>query len=295
LSKWKVSIGITFLLVALICAILAAFVTKAAKARYNTEHIVFAMNDPEGDDYGPGTYKYPISSIFDPKKGHFDLLKFSLSSQRNTYHFDMTFPVVTNPWGAAEGFSQTMIQIYIVDDPDKGRIETFREGANIIFDPQSPWRYLIKVVSFNKSSVYWDSDFEGADGRYTGVRASLQPDKKTVRVSVPKPLLPGDPYEWRFYVLIGSQDGMGPDNFRVVNAEIGQWTFGGGTDTDYDPNVIDILAPKGRQEKMLGSYNPAERLQAIVEPVGPARIKLTREEKFLDRIIAVLQKMKVKL
>lgn len=273
----------------------ALFLYKAAQLHYNKEQAIFAMNDPKGDDHGPGIYQYPIDSIFDPKKDHFDLNRFSFSSQRNNYYFDITFPLVTNPWGASEGFSHTIVHIYISDDPDTGRIEPFKPGANVIFDPSNPWRYLIKVVSFNNAAVYRASDFAGAAGQKTGVSAKLKPDGKTIRVIVSKQLLPGEPYKWKYYVLVGSQDGLGPDNFRVVRAKVGQYNFGGGTDTDYSPNVIDLLAAPKEQEKMLSSYSVTQRIQAVIRPVGPSDISQSAWEEFLDKIIIVLHKLKVKL
>jgi len=273
----------------------AAFTAGQAKERFNRERVIFAMEDPAGDDYGPGTYEYPTDSIFDPKKEHFDLHEFSVSTLRNTYYFDLLFPRVTNPWGASEGFSHAMVQVYISDDPDRGRIETFREGANVIFDPRHPWQYFIKVVSFNKTAVYYADDYEGAEGRDSGVTARLQPDGSTVRVTIPKALLPGDPSNWQYYVLVGSQDGLGPDNFRKVNTTANRWVFGGGTDTDYDPNVIDLLASRGKQKKLLGSYDASRRQLAVIEPVGPSKIAPTRWENILDKVIVFLQKMKVKL
>lgn len=285
--------GITLLLFVLVVCTALVLIFNMAKDRYNREQAVFAMNDPKGDDYGPGTYKYPIDSIFDPKKEHFDLVKFSLSAERNNYYFDMTFPRVTNPWGSPEGFSHTMVQIYISDDTGTGRIEPFKAGSNVLFDLSNPWRYLIKVVSFNKTAIYWSSDYDGFEGRSEGVAAGLRPDKKTIRVTVPKSLLPGDPYQWKYYVLVGSQDGSGPDNFRVVKAATGQYNFGGGTDTDYSPNVIDMLAPAGEQEAMLGSYSVSGRKQAVVKPVGPSTVNTSKWDAFLDKVIQFLQKMKV--
>ena len=273
----------------------AFFTAQQAKERYNRERVIFAMNDPAGDDYGPGTYEYPIDSIFDPQKEHFDLREFSVTALRNVYYFNLKFPRVSNPWGASEGFSQTMVQIYISGDPDRGRIEPFRKGANVIFDLSHPWQYFIKVVSFNKTSVYHADDYKGAEGRDKGIEARLQPDGKTVRVSVPKTLLPGDPYKWRYYVIIGAQDGLGPDNFRPVNSEVSRWAFGGGTDTDYDPNIIDILAPPGKQKQMLGSFDITRRIQAVIEPVGPSKKTPSQWENTLDKMTVFLQKMKVKL
>lgn len=287
--------GTTMLLIILLGLAVMMMVWVMAKDQFNTERVIFQMDDPKGDDYGPGGYVYPNDSIFDPKKEHFDLHRFSFSALRNNYYFDMEFPRITNPWGAPEGYSQTMIQIYLADDTGNGRIEPFKEGANVIFDPQNPWKYLIKVVSFNKTSVFWTSDYEGAGGRNKGVVAEVPPGKQAIQVKVPKSLLPGDPYKWRFYVLVGSQDGMGPDNFRPVKAVVGQWYLGGGTDTEYNPNIIDLLAPYGEQERMLGSYNVSERVQAIVEPVGPSTVVPGQGEIVLDKVIEIVQKYKIKI
>lgn len=292
MAKTRISVVTVILIVLLLSLTAAIFTVKAAKEYYNREKLIFAMDDPKGDDHGPGSYKYPIDSIFDPKKDHFDLRRFSFYAYRNNYYFDMNFPLVTNPWGAGEGFSHTIIELYISADPDSGRIEPFREGANVLFASGSPWKYLIKVVSFNKTAVYWDSDFEGAEGRSKGVRAGLRPDNKTIRVTVPKQYLPGDPTQWKYYVLVGSQSGNGPDNFRPVRPAVGQWNFGGGTDTAYSPNVIDILAPPGRQEKMLSSFSVAKRRQAVIEPVGPTKVRFGVLENFLGKSAEIVQKLR---
>jgi len=288
LTKERIQVVALVISFMLLFLVVGAYYTDVARDYYNGEQLIFSMDDLKGDDYGPGTYKYPIDSIFDPKKEHFDLRRFSFFSHRNNYDFDMTFPRVTNPWGAAEGFSHTIIQIYISTDSDSGRVEPFREGANVLFDAENPWKYLIKVVSFNQTAVYWDSDFEGAEGRRDGVRAVLKQDKKTIRVTVPKSLLPGEPADWKYYVLVGSQSGDGPDNFRPVRAKIGQWQFGGGTDTSYSPNVIDILAPAGKQQKMLGSFSVSRRMQAVIAPVGPTQLRPSKWEKILGKAAEIL-------
>ena len=58
----------------------------------------------------------------------------------------------------------------------------------------------------------------------------------------------GDPSQWGYQVLVQSNEGF-PDGkdllTRKVNEYEGQHRFGGGTDTDCDPHVIDILAGNG--------------------------------------------------
>lgn len=289
---------ISFILISGILSVVGFLLLKLAVNQYQAEQVIFEMADPAGDDRGPGKYKYPTGSIFDPKKGHFDLTKFTFLRREKDYLFDMEMGRVTNPWGAPEGFSHPTVQIYISTDPESGKIETFREGAYVNFSPLYPWRYLVKVVSFNRSTVFTSTDFAASEGQTEGIKAFVAPDKKTIRVRVPQRYLPGDPENWMFYVLVGSQEGQGPDNFRRVMAQPGQYNFGGGTDTDYDPNVIDLLAPadgEHTQQAMLGGYSVADRKLAVIFPVGPTGFTPSLWESVLDRIAGVAVKVGVKL
>lgn len=281
-----------------ILSVIGLILFKLAARQYHTERLIFEMNDPAGDDRGPGIYKYPVDSIFDPKKGHFDLTKFTFSRLERDYLFDIQMGRITNPWGAPEGFSHPTVQIYISTDSDTGKIETFREGAFVSFSPRRPWSYLVKVVSFNNTAVFTSADYAASEGRSEGIKTFVMPDKKTIRVKVPQKYMAGAPENWMFYVLIGSQEGQGPDNFRPVMARTGQWTFGGGTDTDYDPNVIDILATaKGEhtQQAMLGSYDVSKKRLAVIYPVGPTGYSPSLWETFLDQVASLAKKAGVKL
>ncbi len=267
--------------------IIASVLYYQAERRFNSEKIIFSMNDPKGDDYGPGTFKYPWAAIFDPKKEHLDLVKFRMSEVGNKYCFDMVFPRVTNPWGAPEGFSHPITEIYLADGTLSGRSEPLRKGSNVLFNHERPWQYMVKVVSFNGTAVYSAGDHEEAEGKREGITTRLMSDKKTIRASIPKALLPGDPGRWYFYVIVGSQDGSGPDNFRIVNASPTQWNFGGGTDTDFDPNVIDLLAAKGEQERVLSSYWVDSRSLAVISPVKGVPPENSFWENFLDYLIDI--------
>ena len=43
------------------------------------EKVVFEMQDPIGDDCGPGNYTYPTNIAFSPGKSHYDLVNFKVS------------------------------------------------------------------------------------------------------------------------------------------------------------------------------------------------------------------------
>ena len=106
--------------------------------------VAFEMNDPIGDDYGPGTYTYPTHKAFLP--GLFDLTSFRVSYDVEYVYFDNTFREVTNTWNAPEGFSHQLINIYIDTTKGAGRTDTIRKGAMVAFDKRYGWDILIKAL-----------------------------------------------------------------------------------------------------------------------------------------------------
>jgi len=250
---------------ALVGAGLGGFVGRAALAE---PLVVLEMDDPVGDDYGPGTYVYPTHKAFVP--GLFDLTHFKVSHDAEYVYFDATFREVTNPWNAPEGFSHQLINIYIDTTPGAGRTDTIRKGALVAFERKHAWDLVIKALGWGGCRVFTAQDTAEARGISEGLSASVLPDGKTVRIAVPKAII-GEPGKgWGYYVLVGSQDAFGDDDFRPVMEEAGSWTFGGGTDLDIDPNVIDMLAPargRGSQERLLGSYDVQKGTLAVLTPV----------------------------
>lgn len=240
----------------------------------NRRNAVFFMRDPLNDDKGPGQYFYPIDHAFDPGNKILDLTKYEVDDIGDNYIFNMSFGLINNVWGAPEGFSQQLIEIYIAnpDEKNKGRIDTLKDGAFVTFDADHPWNYMIKVLSWGNTSLYTDQDNMDSYGKRDGITSKVLPDNHTIQVAIPKKYLPANPEDWYYYVLVGGQDGFGPDNFRSVVARHDSWKFVGGSDSDYDPNVIDMLdTGKGNraQYKMLSKYNTLKGQYAVISPVGP--------------------------
>ncbi|MDA8226988.1 MAG: hypothetical protein M0T74_04675 [Desulfitobacterium hafniense] len=253
------------------------------------EAVLFEMEDPSGDDFGPGTYRYPTGAIFAPQKGLLDLIKFKVTADNKFYYFDTTMARISNPWGAPEGFSHPIINIYIDAYPNEGKTETFREGAYVDFDLDHGWEYFIKVTGWKKTALYGYKDLTGAPGLKKDIETRLLEDGKTIRVKVPQAYL-ANPENWYYYVLVGSLDGAGPDNFRPVMAQTSLWQLGGGTNTNYDPNVIDLLAPeKGAktQQAQLGSYSLKNGTLAVISPVAAEPQQLAGALKKLGKLARI--------
>ncbi len=213
---------------------------------------VLAIKDPEGDEHGPGTYTYPKDNAFAPFRGLFDLLGMRVLDGGATWTFVFTFKEMTNPWGAPAGFSHQLLNVYL-DFKEGGRTDTFAKGAKVAFDPGHPWDLFLKVAGWPQYGQRVGFP-EGADTAEGVVVGSNPADKEVIVQLDKKHFNPAPGQRVCFYVLVGSQDGYGPDHFRPVGREAGQWNLGGAQNEDA-PLVVDYLWPeKGVQEAMLSRY-----------------------------------------
>lgn len=229
----------------------------------------FQLADPRGDDYGPGTYIYPKNRAFEPYRGLFDLLSLAVTNEAGAVRFDLTLADLRNPWVAPEGFSHQLIEVYICRRGRAGWVEPPVPGSFVKFSPDYPADIKLKAAPWDSSELL----LPGPDGQ--PVKHQLQAGlagRRTIRITVPLRLIGPATASWRYYVLVGSYDGFGEDNFRPVAAKPGEWHFGGGRDDAAEPQVIDILAPeRGRysQERQLSGFDPAKKHLAMLMPVGP--------------------------
>ena len=265
----KAVLGITAVIIAVV-ALVGLWTETASSGPI----VAFEMNDPIGDDYGPGTYTYPTHKAFLP--GLFDLASFRVSYDVEYVYFDATFREVTNTWNAPEGFSHQLKNIYIDTTKGAGMTVTIRKGAMVAFDMRYGWDILIKALGWGGCRAFTSNDGEESKGISDGLEAGVLPDGKTVRVKVPLPIIGQPEASWGYYVLICSQDAFGYDDFRPVMEEASSWTFGGVSNLEFNPNVIDMLAPEGgefSQERLLGSYDADKGGLAVLVPVsfGTAR------------------------
>ena len=206
------------------------------------ETTVFHMNDPVGDDRGPGGYRYPSHHTFVP--GLFDLTSFAVRTDGEHVHFDLTFGAVVNPWDAPEGFYHQLIDIYIDTTPGEGRTEPLRPGPRVRFDPAHAWDVRVRAAPFGGTRLHRAGDAPDAPGLARGLAAQVLKDGRTIRVAVPAAAIGMPRRSWRYYVLVGGFDAFGDDGYRAVGPEPTEWRFGGGDPANAGPQVIDILAPR---------------------------------------------------
>jgi carbohydrate-binding DOMON domain-containing protein len=228
-------------------AVTAALCTTVAAA----QEVVF--KDPVGDDDGPGKYVYPTDPVY--KKGSFDLTELKVTEKDGK----VTFAVSVNsdledPWSmpAPANFSVQMAIIHV--QTGKGGFTKGIPGTNVVFAPEDAWNKVVILSPQPAGRVRAEAKQKAKD-LLAGIVA---PDEvtgkgRTISGTVDKKLLgEGDITKWGYQVLMQSNEGF-PDKTdlltRKVNEFEGQHRFGGGTDFDCDPHVMDVLAGKGVGDK----------------------------------------------
>ena len=224
---------------------------------------IWAMDDPKGDDFGPGTYVYPLNKVFAEAPGLFDLIRYAVYDAGDAWQLAFDFPALPNPWNGPHGFSHPILFVYL-DVKEGGRTDVHEEGkaAQVAFDPAHPWDYVLKIAGWPGYGRHlWTAAGEGP----FLVDVASDPKRGRVIVTVPKKLVP-EIRGWH-YVLVGSQDGYGPNHIRPIGRAPGEWTGGGCPDPMWAPQLYDVLAPTVEaQIQMLSSYVPGKSY-AVILPV----------------------------
>ena len=231
--------------------------------------VFFQMQDPIGDEHGPGNYQYPSNIAFRPYQGLFDIQEFKVWSERpGLVYFDTTFGKITNPWMAPEGFIHQNLRIFIDSVPKHGLTNLPQRGAKVSFNPKNAWDLCLKVVGWGNSRFL---TVENDGLKNYPLQTELLGDGRTIRATLPESSIGKPTKSWRYYVMVGSYDGFGEDFFRKVATTPGEWVIGGGADQLIEPRLLDILAPvKGpfNQMKQLRSFDPKTGKFAELNPVG---------------------------
>jgi len=213
---------------------------------------VLTVNDPAGDDKGPGTYTYPTDGVF--KKGVFDLKSFQVGYDKYSWVFriEMNGPV-ENPWGAQNGLAIQLVDIYI--NTGTGAVTSMRNGRNT--NVEGGWDVALSLAGWNYG--FFTADAPETISKTVPVSIITDPGNQRITAKIPLNALSGDPTQWAYAVVVLSNDGYGINGVRDVKPATEQWAIGG---ADANPNhtrILDYLWPEGAsptQEEMLSTYAP---------------------------------------
>ncbi len=237
--------------------------------------VLLELVDEEGDDFGPGTYTYPLNEVF--KKGVFDLLGVTLRRDEKNLEFDLKFKDLGgNPWGGPYGFCLQVAQIYV--DSKLGGITQpiFPDVPRIRIDEKTPYDFALQA------GPGWSTELTNklvfADGKEVidQMKITCNQAKGLINILVPRNLI--DPhweegYPLKLNVVVGSWDGYGINGWRNVGVKEEEYMFGGADApavvAGVSPLVLDILVPEDRkQETILKGYDPAKVTFAAIPLVG---------------------------
>src|SRR5262249_27914070 len=231
----------------------------------------FTMSDPTGDDNGPGTYKYPTDAVYKP--GSFDITEFQVVPGGSTTEFRVKVnSKIEDPWDSqawgGNGFSVQMAFIHIDTDHKAGSgVTDGLPGTNVRFADDEAWDRVVSVSPQGATRVNSEVDLKCPQWKSRIIVPRVtRASGRTLIAVVDNDKLGGAPQEsWGYQVLMQSNEGF-PDKkdllTRKVNEFEGQHRFGGGTDYDNDPHVMDILVPPDgdpakKQHEILSKYNKA--------------------------------------
>ena len=231
--------------------------------------VVFEIEDPEGDDHGPGAYIYPSDTVFGP--GVYDLTTFRVEDEEQYLKFTVELAgTIQNSWDSPINLSVQTIDIYLDIDPGAATgARNLLEGRNAAMPAEHGWEYALWVEGWNQKVLVPADPGDPASppvelsGAPLRVRVDL--DGGTVTIRLPKEILPDgvDPAALGYTAVVLGQEGFpsaGVRRVRDVSQEPGQWVFGGAPQDVNHTRIIDMAVPLGvspTQQELLSTYEAA--------------------------------------
>lgn len=205
------------------------------------------FRDPKGDDVGPGLYTYPTDAAY--TKGSFDLLAVRAFAEGDDVVFELEVAAkLEDPWRTGAGFALQHAVVFLDLDGDatNGQLEGL-PGQNVAFAKDHGWDRAVLITPQGAERMQKELDTKaGALGKSVVVPKRIKGAGRVIKAVVPRAqLAKSDLRTWRFQVTLGGQDGF-PSSKSVLVKPVqelaGPHRFGGGSDFDCDPNVLDTLA-----------------------------------------------------
>ncbi len=226
--------------------------------------VVLEVDDPSGDDHGPGSYTYPQDVVF--SSGNFDILNFRVGYDDDNiiFNFTMRGPV-DNPWDSASGLSVQSFDIYI--DQGEGGSRAMLPGRNLALEEAFAWEYAITAEGWTSGVfVPGEGDAPQQIAEASQLFLLADPGQQRVTIRVPKSILGDNPEAWNYAAVVLGQEGFpagGVMRVRDVQQRAEQWRFGGApAGSTNHTRVIDLVWPEeGQQESWLSAFTVTDRPQ----------------------------------
>lgn len=270
----------------------AVLATSAAPGGSASAAYRVTLEDPAGDDRGPGTYVPPSGSFYG--RGTFDLRSFEVRVEGRFVVFEVGFGEhIRRPHQVRRTHARTIdldngiylqnVDIYIDIDgsPLTGTSEAI-PGRNVVIDPTARWD---KAVLITPQPALARTIMDGwKHGHLVHAPASCQSLGPKVTCRVPTAELGQPAKHWGYVVMVSGA--IWEETFDAAGRLLGEHAknvltmpvmtvpedqiFGGGDLHGLDPWVVDIITPPGvSQSRILTSFDVKAKTLARVPMVYP--------------------------
>jgi carbohydrate-binding DOMON domain-containing protein len=224
---------------------------------------VLVVEDPEHDDYGPGSYTYPTDGVFEEQVCDGRQFVAGYDDKNIVFSFTMYGPV-HNPWNSPSNLSVQTFDVYIdVDGLAGSGRRLLLPGRNAAVRAEDAWDYAVWIEGWMPTVFKADEN-----GNFvpltTPIKLIVDPPARKVTARIPKSAFgDGDPKDWGYLAVVLSQEGYpaaGVMRVRDVKTQSEQWRFGGAPDDTNHTRIIDSYLPANAsptQGEMLAAYPPS--------------------------------------
>jgi alpha-amylase/alpha-mannosidase (GH57 family) len=239
--------------------------------------VILQVDDPVGDDYGPGTYTYPEDAVF--QESVYDAVSFEVGYDHENLVLTFRFAAeIENPWGSPIGLSLQTMDVYIDKDPGQGSgARLLLPGRNAALMAGYGWEYVVWAEGWNSQVLQANPDTlipTPYSEATSAMRIMVDPAQNAVVIRVPLSFLgEGNPEDWAYAAVVLGQEGYpseGVWRVRDVEPNAAQWRFGGApANSRNHTRIIDLILPVD------GDYDQAAVLsdflvsQAPIDSLGP--------------------------
>ena len=247
--------------------------------------ILIEVQDPQGDDNGPGSYTYPTNSAFLPDA--YDLKTFTVAADENNLIFKFVFyGGIPNPWGSGNNLAIQTLDVYVDKDPGgKSGARLLLPGRNAALSSENGWEYAIWAEGWNPGIFAPDVEtLEPKPVNSADFKILVDTAAQSVTLRVPRATFgEGDPAGWGYAAAVLGQDGFpatGVWRVRDVNPEAGDFRFGGGPADASHTRIIDLAWAEGAtpgQAEMLSNYTSSSVSMESLTPDDFAQIELIKK------------------
>jgi glucoamylase len=208
--------------------------------------LVFAADDPDNDDHGPGNYAYPTDAAF--HAGAFDIQHFAVYDAGPSVVFQLRTRDLTPTFGSPLGAQLVDVYVHVPGASATSTAASFPERRYAIA-PAGAWSRLIEVQGFGQRFV----DASESTLGQVGIRGNAISRNITFAVSKAALGTPGP--GWGFTVVLTGQDGFSSDQARGFQPTPQGFQFGVCAAASSDPHctadpntvpkAVDVLTPTG--------------------------------------------------